>query len=108
MATHSPTQFSMATAVYNKLEEGDQVDYCDDWYETVLTYDVITREIDKKDFSRYIKYKRKVYAEEDICDDDLAEVFHEDFKLFTKNEFATVHQLDARQLRKTLRIEGLD
>ncbi|RAL62549.1 hypothetical protein DID88_004400 [Monilinia fructigena] len=108
MATHSPTQFPMATAVYNKLEEGDQVDYCDDWYETVLTYDVITREIDKKDFSRYIKYKRKVYAEEDICDDDLAEVFHEDFKLFTKNEFATVHQLDARQLRKTLRIKGLN
>lgn len=102
------TVFSMATSVYNKLDDGDQTDYCENWYTAISALDTVGRTIDKKDLSRYVKFKRKQYAEYDICDDELADAFHFDFKLFTLREISAVHQLDARQLRNLLRSKGVN
>ncbi|RAL62925.1 hypothetical protein DID88_004766 [Monilinia fructigena] len=57
---------------------------------------------DAKAFTTYVRFKRKQYNCEDINDGELAEIFHNDFKVFTAAQFAKIHQIDARKLRMVL------
>lgn len=91
--------------LYTEEEE----EYCEDWLNGMkeLQSDGRLVTFDAKDLTKYVKFKRKQYNYEDINDEELAEVFHDDFNIFTEEHFKKIHRIDARQLRMVLRTRGV-
>ncbi|TEY29375.1 hypothetical protein BOTCAL_0949g00010 [Botryotinia calthae] len=91
--------------MYTEEEE----EYCENWFNGLQELQSDSRLVtfDTKDLTKYIKFKRKQYDHVNINDDDLAEVFHDDFNMFTEEHFKKIHRIDARQLRMVLRIRGV-
>ncbi|RAL60894.1 hypothetical protein DID88_010219 [Monilinia fructigena] len=103
--TATPVKGTINKDTYTEEEEEE----CEEWLDTVKEQQNDDEPIvfDAKAFTTYVRFKRKQYNCEDINDGELAEIFHNDFKVFTAAQFAKIHQIDARKLRMVLRTRGV-
>jgi len=69
--------------------------------------DVQSNKTTTTDIDDFIKFKTLEYKDADLKDDDLWEVYKDDFKDFTTEIFKNCNQIGIRKLRTVLRSNGV-
>jgi hypothetical protein len=69
--------------------------------------DAQSEDVDKEEINEFIQYKHLEYEAYKMMDDDLWEVYRDDFSTFTTQTFKDCNQTTIRNFRQFLRVHGV-
>jgi hypothetical protein len=87
------------TTIEEQIKEGQKR-----WSEGINTQ---SEGVGKEEINEFVKFKLLEYGDCRLVDDDLWEVYQDDFKTFTTQTFKECNQISIRNLRQLLRVRGV-